>query len=138
MRNPGTSGGAARGGTSLSKKYARPKGKKGGRGSGRGRGESEDAGRGEASPNVRGKREAGPPKCLVGDCPRASERSLSKVKYEKVLAQLGWKLKDDKARRLHVCAAHYKDLKKRYKKDAKVQRHLLRDDRSTRTRKYNY
>ncbi|MHA1732039.1 MAG: hypothetical protein ACTSU5_08840 [Promethearchaeota archaeon] len=57
--------------------------------------------------------------CSIKGCKQPAERSLSKEKYEKIMKALDWKLKDDRSRRLYICRLHYKDLKKKYKRENK-------------------
>lgn len=96
--------------TSLSKKY---RGKPKRRGKSRGKQLTKKATR-EKKPDA----DAEP--CIVQGCRKKAVRSLSRQKYERFLKRLNWSLKDDESRRLHVCKAHYKDLKKEYKKDYKI------------------
>ena len=56
-------------------------------------------------------------KCGIEGCTAPAERSTSKGMCEKA----GLKPADDKARRVHLCKEHYKQLKKATKDERKIE-----------------
>jgi len=58
--------------------------------------------------------------CNIKGCNNPAVRSLSREAYETYLRDAGLELKSDKERKIMPCDAHYKDIKKKKKKDDKV------------------
>ncbi|MHA1683613.1 MAG: hypothetical protein ACTSUE_21925 [Promethearchaeota archaeon] len=58
--------------------------------------------------------------CNIKDCTRPASRSLSRQQYEDYLKDAGLALKSNRERRITPCVEHYKMIKKKKKKDDKI------------------
>ena len=59
-------------------------------------------------------------KCSVSECSENAIRSLSENTWKKYIEKEGLKLKDDSARRLYLCQAHYNQSNKVRKSQEKI------------------
>ncbi|MHA1793701.1 MAG: hypothetical protein ACTSVI_13745 [Promethearchaeota archaeon] len=60
--------------------------------------------------------------CNIKDCNKPAVRSLSRQEYETYMKDAGLELKSRKERKIYPCAEHYKMIKKKKKKDDKINR----------------
>ncbi|NWF96657.1 MAG: hypothetical protein HXY34_11005 [Candidatus Thorarchaeota archaeon] len=60
--------------------------------------------------------------CSVQGCDKPSKKSFSTTRIGETLSRSGLKTKDPRARRVYLCADHYKKIKKAYKEDTKPER----------------
>mgnify|MGYP006290824995 CR=1 FL=1 len=60
--------------------------------------------------------------CNIKDCNNPAVRSLSRPQYEEYMRDAGLSLKSEKERKITPCDAHYKQIKKKKKKDDKIKK----------------
>ncbi len=65
-------------------------------------------------------REGGAGKCGVADCKEQGHKSLSTKKVKSALSDL--KLREGGGKRVHLCKKHYKEFKKKTKKERELDR----------------
>ena len=67
-------------------------------------------------------KKSGKKHCNIKDCKSLAVRSLSRQEYEEYLKDAGLELKSRKERKIYACELHYKMIKKKKKKDDKINR----------------
>jgi len=60
--------------------------------------------------------------CSIVGCRKESKRSFATVRIMESITNSGLKVKDARARKIHVCADHWKTVKKAFKKETKPER----------------
>ena len=60
--------------------------------------------------------------CSIVGCRKPSKRSFATVRIMESIAISGLKVKDARARKTHICADHWKIVKKAFKKETKPER----------------
>lgn len=60
--------------------------------------------------------------CSIVGCEKPSKRSFATVRITESITSSGFKIKDARARKVYLCADHWKTIKKAFKKDTKPER----------------
>ncbi|MGQ4911444.1 MAG: hypothetical protein ACTSV3_02715 [Candidatus Thorarchaeota archaeon] len=60
--------------------------------------------------------------CSIVGCNKPSKRSFATVRITESVTSKGLKIKDARARKVYLCADHWKIVKKAFKKDTKAER----------------
>jgi hypothetical protein len=60
--------------------------------------------------------------CSIVGCSKESKRSFATVRIMESIVNSGFKVKDARARKIYVCADHWKIVKKAFKKETKPER----------------
>ncbi len=60
--------------------------------------------------------------CSIVGCDKPSKRTFARDRISTSVIKSGLRLKESRSRRVHLCADHWKTVKKVFKKDTKAER----------------